>query len=313
MVDVRQCCAMVGSFHLFIAFLPVCVAANRVYPPTKVIKLTLGVSKATYLPFPSRRFIQNGRIIENPSTTEPRLAFGIIPLPPKYNQAQDKIACSSNGWTANSYENKDTEVLMFKNVQQKLVVFGFRGTEPTNIKDWLRNFNVVPAQSTIDRTTFTTHKGFRDRYGFVASWFEREYSNVPQNYTIVITGHSLGAAEATIAAVFAAGKLKRRPDAVVTYGSPFPGKQNFKNYYNQVVGCDRTLRITAKGDITTGVPRVFRYQHVCGETKVDAGRLDYYFNLLKAHSLYHGYENGIKKTMHSKAQAINFGCNSLLN
>ena len=68
-----------------------------------------------------------------------------------------------------------------------------------------------PLQSTIGKTTFTTHKSFRERYGYIASWFEAEYRNVPEDYTIVLTGHSLGGTEATIAAVFAAGKLKRLP------------------------------------------------------------------------------------------------------
>ena len=49
----------------------------------------------------------------------------------------------------------------------------------------------------------------------------------------------MGATEATNAAVYAAGKLGRRPDAFITYGSPLPGADNFKNYYNQVVSCNR--------------------------------------------------------------------------
>ena len=294
------------SFQLLLVCLSVYVASNRVYPPIKVIKLTLAVSKATYLPIPTRRFIRNGYIIENLSTSKSRKLWDFIPLPPKYNPAQDKIACTVGGWTAKSYENKETEVLMFKNVEQKLVVFGFRGTEPTSLKDWSKDFEIFPSKSTIGQTTFTTHKGFRDRYGFIADWFEREYLNVPRDYSIVITGHSLGAAEATIAAVYAAGKLKRRPDAVVTYGSPFPGTENFKSYYHQVVGCDRTIRMAAKGDIFTNLLPVYRYLHVCGETKVDPRRR------INSHSLYGGYEYGIKSTMEN-THAINFGCDKLLS
>ena len=108
------------SFHLLLVCLSVYVAANRVYPPSKVIKLTLAVSKAAYIPFSERRFIRNGYIIENPSTSKLRKLWGFIPLPPKYNPAQDKIACAVGGWIAKSYENRETEVLMFKNVEQKL-------------------------------------------------------------------------------------------------------------------------------------------------------------------------------------------------
>ena len=300
---------MFGSFCILLLSLSSCVAANRVYPPTKVIQLTLGVSKAAYLPLAGNRFIKNGGIVENPTTIVPRFFLGFVPLPPKYDPNQDKFACSIRGWTAKSYEIKETEVLMYKNDQQKLVIFGFRGTEALNLIDWAKNFNLIPKRSTIGNTTFYTHKGFRCRYGYIASWFEREYQGIPADYTILITGHSLGGAEATIAAVYAAGKLKRRPDAVVTYGSPLVGTQSFKNYYNQVVGCDRTLRITAKGDLFTDVPPIFGYTHVCNRIEVD-GKTN--IQPIKSHDLYGGYELGIRRK-YPDMREIHFGCNRVLN
>ena len=43
--------------------------SNRVLPPTKVIQLTHAVSKATYLPISDKKYLQNGKIMENPSST----------------------------------------------------------------------------------------------------------------------------------------------------------------------------------------------------------------------------------------------------
>lgn len=303
---------MVKAFGFFLFTLTlVHVLANRVYPPTKVIKLALAVSKATYLPITTKRFIKDGAIIENPSSLVPAfMLLGIIPFPPKYNPSQDKPACSIKEWTAKSHVNKETEVLMFTNVQQKLVVFGFRGTEPLNVRDWLGNFNLLPGTLTIGKTTISTHRGFRLRYGYIAQWFEAEYLKIPQSYSIVITGHSLGAAEATIAAIFAAGKLNRRPDAVVTYGSPYPGLLSLKKYYNQMVGCNRTVRMTAKCDPFTRVPMtVPGYIHVCDGVEVN-GRIGLSF--IKAHVLYQGYERGIQNK-YSDVNAINFGCDQVLN
>ena len=294
---------------LLLSFMVAAVLTKRIYQPKQLIKLALAVSKATYLPIPTKRFIKNGRIVENPSTFLPRFFLGFIPLLPKYDPAQDKIACNIHGWTAKSYENRETELLMFRNDQQKLVVFGFRGTEPIGIQDWLANFDLLPARITIDKTTFSTHKGFRDRYGYIASWFEREYQGIPANYTIVLTGHSLGAAEATIAAVYAAGKLKRRPDVVVTYGSPYPGLLSLKKYYNLMVGCDRTIRITAKYDPFTRVPMTIPgYTHVCDGTEVD-GKTG--LIIINAHILYKGYERGIKNKY--DMNEINFGCDQMLS
>ena len=45
--------------------------------------------------------------------------------------------------------------------------------------------------------------------------FEEQYQEtISTGYKIILTGHSLGGAEAVIAAVYAAGKLNHAPDAV---------------------------------------------------------------------------------------------------
>lgn len=97
-------------------------ASNKVYPPQKVIELALAVSKATYLPLDSRRFIKNGAIIENPSSLMPRRPFPLIFLPPKYDPVQDKAACSITGWKAkvrySEYEN------LVKIVNMKYIQYG---------------------------------------------------------------------------------------------------------------------------------------------------------------------------------------------
>lgn len=85
------------------------IASNSVYPPTKVIQLSLGVSKAAYLPLPTRRYIKNGAIIENISTMMPRRPLPLIYLPPKYDPAQDKAACSVTGWKAKVKEPRNTQ------------------------------------------------------------------------------------------------------------------------------------------------------------------------------------------------------------
>ncbi|XP_028395435.1 lipase-like [Dendronephthya gigantea] len=281
------------------------IASNSVYPPTKVIQLSLGVSKAAYLPLPTRRFIKNGAIIENISTMMPRRPFPLIYLPPKYDPAQDKEACSITGWKAEAYENRETEVLKFTHDEQKIVVFGFRGTEPFSVTDWLGNFNLQPGAFEINGTPVSIHKGFVKRYGYISSWFENEYMKVPADYSIVLTGHSLGGAEATVAAAFVAERLNRRPDAVVTFGSPYPGLLSFKKYYNKAVGCDRTVRMTAKCDPFTKVPMTVRgYLHVCDGVEVN-GRTGISF--IRAHILYEGYERGIKRK-YTNIKEVSFGC-----
>ncbi len=226
---------------------------------------------------------------------------------PKYEAPYDKPACSLGGWTAASYVKSDTEVLKFVNDEQKLIVFGFRGTESTSLSDWFKNIDFQPKTVTVGGTTFKTHKGFMDRYNNIASWFEREYSKaIETGYTIILSGHSLGGAEATIAAVYGAGKLNRRPDSVVTFGAPLVGNSAFVNYYKNKVGCDRTLRFISKGDIVPGMPEVFGYAHVCDSTDVDGGG-----DFLQAHDLHVGYQKGLANK-YGNSNNIKGGCDQPL-
>ena len=113
-----------------------------------------------------------------------------------------------------------------------------------------------------------------------------------------------------MAAAFVAERLKRRPDAVVTFGSPYPGLLSLKKYYNKVVGCDRSVRMTAKCDPFTKVPMtVPGYLHVCDGVEVN-GRTGLSF--IKAHILYQGYERGIKNK-YTNINEINFGCDQKLS
>ena len=228
-------------------------------------------------------------------------------LLPEYEAPYDKPSCSLGGWTAASHVRSDTEVLKFVNDEQRLIVFGFRGTEATSLRDWFKNIDFQPATSTVGGTTFKTHKGFKDRYNNIASWFKTEYRKaIETGYTIILSGHSLGGAEAAIAAVYAAGELNRRPDAVVTFGAPLVGNSDFVNYYKKNIGCDRTLRFISKGDIVPGMPKVFGYAHICEATEVDGGG-----DFLQAHDLHVGYQKGLAK-MYGNSIDIKRGCDQPL-
>jgi hypothetical protein len=198
---------------------------------------------------------------------------------------------------------------MFTNVQQRLVVFGFRGTD--NGEDWGKNLDMRIVKDTIGKDSFTIHKGFLDRYKLISSWFENKYSKVPNNYTILLTGHSLGGAEATIAAVYAASKLNRKPDGVVTYGSPKVGTRQFKQYYQQKVGCGRTIRMTVRFDPAASFPmHIWRYTHVCPDIEV-LGKITP--NPLYKHNLYGGYEDGIKRKYRDGMKSISIGCDEVFD
>ena len=145
-------------------------ATSTVFPLKKIIRLAFGVSKSTYLPLEGRRYIQDGQIIGRPKPN----------LLPWYDPSKEEIVCSVGGWKGKSYEKDDTELLLFTHPEQKLAVIGFRGTESTNLVDWIKNFKMVPVEARIDSTTFKIHKGFSERYQDISSWFETEYVAIPE-------------------------------------------------------------------------------------------------------------------------------------
>ncbi|XP_046846891.1 senescence-associated carboxylesterase 101-like [Xenia sp. Carnegie-2017] len=228
------------------------------------------------MPIPGKRYLQNTTIMENPTTVLPRRIFGFILLNPKYDSTYDRAACKIRRWETIYHQIETTEIFLFVHKEQKIAVFGFRGTEALNIRDWIQNLNIFPIQKNINGSAFKIHKGFMERYLSISSWFENQYLNIPKNFTIIITGYSLGGSMAQIAAIFAAGKLNKKPDAVVTFGSPLVGDDSFKSYFSTVVGCDRTLRFVAKRDLFTQIPAFLGYKHPCLEMKVD-GKQDLIF------------------------------------
>ena len=284
------------SFFVLI-FLFVSVTTS---PLEKYIKLTIGVAKAAYLPLTGNRFIQNGHIIENPTTTQPFK---------KYDPKQEKYACSVGEWNAKSYASKGTEVLLFTHPQLKLAVFGFRGTEPTSINDWAKNFKMILVPVRVGSAAFKIHQGFRDRYQDISLWFETEYQAIPQDYKIMITGHSLGGALTTVSAAIVSGKTKRLPDAVIPYASPLVGGQDFQTYYENVVGCGRTLRVTVEGDIITKAPStLLGYTHVCSPLELE-GHTGFLTpgKMIENHDVYANYDRGLEKR-YANMNDINLGC-----
>ena len=228
---------------------------------------------------------------------------GVLPDFLRYDPTNERDACRTKDWVGAVYVNKDTEVVKFVNDRQKIAVFGFRGTEVKSLSDWLVHMDFLPEDFSVNNTRLRAHRGFKKRYDNIASWFEKEYIGIPRDYSILLTGHNQGGAQATIAAVFAAGKLVRPPTAVITWGSPLTGALNFRKFYRKYVGCDVTVNYITKGDMVATSPMINGYAHACNVVELEPKHSDF----IRSHSLYSGYGEGLKRK-YGDTEEIKSGC-----
>jgi len=159
-------------------------------------------------------------------------------------------------------EEKVTQCFVASN--DKFAIVAFRGSEARLRKgdsnpgyiyaDWLANFNFLPEEWDHGGKV---HRGFKAALSEVWNELEDHLTKLQKNnLKIWVTGHSLGAALATLAA-HRYGNVQ----GLYTFGSPRVGDQDFKNDFNV-----NAYRFANNSDIVTKVPPSNMYRHV-GEFK----------------------------------------------
>jgi hypothetical protein len=193
-------------------------------------------------------------------------------------------------------------------------VVSFRGTEPTKFENWIENLDATHAGFPVQdfRGKGRVHSGFLDAYvqvrmnlTFAIERLSEKYylhsrtdlrsdnssdsnnnnsrnSNSDKGFPVEITGHSLGGALATIAALDLDSwnyanetnnkrMIKRKIDIrnVYTFGSPRVGDFDFAEVYAERLGF-KTYRITHGKDVVPSVPNtLLGYRHVPTEVYED--------------------------------------------
>jgi len=138
----------------------------------------------------------------------------------------------------------------------------YRGS--TSISDWVNNLDVITTDYS-KCSGCTVHKGFyKAEQGIIAkitAEVQRLKSKFP-SYTVVVTGHSLGAALATLTTLdFIDSGIS--PLRMAHYGSPRVGNTDFANYASAKIG-DRN-RNTHHKDMVPHCPMHERFTHHSGE------------------------------------------------
>jgi triacylglycerol lipase len=152
-------------------------------------------------------------------------------------------------------DRRETQCLVLAN--DRAIVVAFRGTEPDKLKDWMSDLDT----RFVDGPFGQVHCGFNlalshvwdDLNACVAAFQDKGQS-------LWLTGHSLGAALATLAA--ARWREADKPvHGLYSFGGPRVGNRTFERNFDQDFGT-RNFRFVNNADLVTRVPlRATGYSH----------------------------------------------------
>lgn len=156
----------------------------------------------------------------------------------------------------------DTYGFIGYNPNQKAIVVAYRGT--SDVANWLSDLNLV-------KTSYPycdgceVHKGFYDaEQGVITNVLNqvKELKSAYPSYTILVTGHSLGAALATLTAVDILMTISQDV-RLFNFGSPRVGNTAFAEWASAKIQ-DRN-RVTHHKDTVPHCPLHERFTHLSGE------------------------------------------------
>lgn len=166
------------------------------------------------------------------------------------------------------------EMMIFINHKSKIAILAFRGGE-SEITDWKTNFDAFTGKlhmtNKADEDDFMSvggHEGYINAFNSNRGWLRHAlHRHIPEDFDIVLTGHSQGGALAYIGALVITVEFGRHVSAVVPYASPKFGFQDLVELYEEKVGCDGTLHFWNNWDPAARVP--FHMSRPCEDTRAD--------------------------------------------
>ena len=142
---------------------------------------------------------------------------------------------------------------------QKIIV-AFRGTEPTEIKDIRTNVKFILVDGYLEGKV---HRGFKEALELV--WDEMVFTLnqfQDQDQSLWFTGHSLGAALATLAVAKLIDTIDPPIYGLYTFGQPRVGNKDFAKSFDIFIK-ERTFRFVNNNDAVTRLPfRSMGYRHI---------------------------------------------------
>lgn len=159
-----------------------------------------------------------------------------------------------------SMSKASSQVVVVIDKEEEEILIGFRGTI-SEIKQWASNLDVKYTKWY--NGNGKVHSGFYDRFNEIKtrtiSLLKKAQEELP-NGDIIISGHSMGGAVATLFASYLK-QINIHPRFVYTYGSPRVGDRTFAKYVDKQFG-ERLTRVMNDWDMITDLPPLaFGYRH----------------------------------------------------
>jgi hypothetical protein len=163
------------------------------------------------------------------------------------------------------------------------IVLSFRGTEPLSIKDWLDDLNFAQQKEYANQNCSgcAVHRGFHDAWSSVKAQVYgllQPLLTAYPNAMLHVTGHSLGASVALLAAVELQLELKIAAHRVYTFGLPRVGNKQFAAFANSLLRVAGTTvyRVTHYADPVVRLPpTLFGYKHTAREVWYNEANTNY--------------------------------------
>ncbi|MBB6633781.1 lipase family protein [Cohnella thailandensis] len=164
--------------------------------------------------------------------------------------------------------NRNRELFGFILESEEEVVIAFRGTSSTS--DWLSDAIAYQMKYPYCRHAGQTHRGFTQIYKSARAGIMSALARLSKEKRLVVTGHSLGGALATLCALDVATNVSFRSCAVYTFGSPRAGDPSFVRAFMDAV--PNSHRVSNLFDAVPYLPpivfrlprssKVYEYRHV---------------------------------------------------
>lgn len=130
------------------------------------------------------------------------------------------------------------------------IIIAFRGTISTT--NWISDMIASQKNFKYVKDACLTHRGFTDIYSSARSHIISALAKLSANKTLYITGHSLGAALATLCVVDVAANTSFRSPFLFTFGSPRVGDPAFAKAFSKYVR--NSYRAANLFDVVTHAP-----------------------------------------------------------